>query len=181
MKHTFLILSDTLLIITGTALILAFIFMRRLYTKSPPDKIMIVFGKKRGHLNYKYYIGGQAFVLPIIHKVHYLDLKDFIYENRFSDKNDVGERVSFDLKFTGGISQNPAIVPNAIDHLIGLSNDRIQNLAIEIISKTVRKNLSEVIYDKNDPDKMKHDVFLSVNYELESIGLELKSFKINYL
>lgn len=120
--------------------------------------------------------GGAAFIWPIIQDYAFLDLTPQSIEvnltNALSKQN---IRVDVPSRFTIGISTEPGVMENAAEKLLGLSKDKIHNLALDIIFGQLRLVVATMDIEEinNNRDKFLSNVSSNVEQELKKVGLKL--------
>ncbi|MCB9263114.1 MAG: flotillin family protein [Flavobacteriales bacterium] len=160
--------------------ILIFSLLRR-YKRCPSDRILVVYGKvgKDGdklNRTAKCIHGGAAFIWPVIQDYAFLDLTPLSIEvnltNALSKQN---IRVDVPSRFTIGISNEPGVMENAAERLLGLTKDSIHNLALDIIFGQLRLVVATMDIEEinNNRDKFLANVSSNVEAELKKVGLKL--------
>ena len=168
----------------GFAILFLFIiiisFIRR-YKRCPSDRILVVYGKVGSGNSAKCIHGGAAFIWPVIQDYEYLDLTPISIEvnliNALSKQN---IRVNVPSRFTIGISTEPGIMQNAAERLLGLGQQEIQDLAMEIIFGQLRLVVASMDIEEinSDRDKFLSNISNSVESELKKVGLKLINVNI---
>ena len=119
------------------AVALLFFFISR-YRRCPSDKILVIYGKT-GSGSAKCLAGGAAFVWPVIQDYEYLDLSpisiDVDLQNALSKQN---IRVNVPSRFTVAISNEPRVMLNAAERLLGKSTNELRDIAKDIIFGQLR-------------------------------------------
>ena len=116
-------------VIAGFSLLIVFflVWVKR-YKRCPSDRILVVYGRVNGG-SAKCIQGGAAFIWPIIQDYAFLDLTpislDVELKNALSKQN---IRVDIPSSFTIGIATEPAVMNNAAERLLGLTNDKIKEI-----------------------------------------------------
>lgn len=155
-------------------------FIRR-YKRCPSDRILVVYGKVGTGNSARCIHGGAAFIWPVIQDYEFLDLTPISIEvnlvNALSKQN---IRVNVPSRFTIGVSTEPGVMQNAAERLLGLGQQEIQDLAMEIIFGQLRlvvasMNIEEI---NNDRDKFLTNISNSVESELKKVGLKLINVNI---
>ncbi len=158
-------------------LVSIFTFLVKRYKRCPSDRILVVFGKIGGKkATAKCVHGGAAFVIPIIQDYQYLDLTpipiEVGLENALSRQN---IRVNVPSRFMVGISTEEAVMGNAAERLLGLTQSEIRHLAADIIFGQLRVVIATMDIEEINADREKFltNVSASVEHELRKIGLKL--------
>ena len=162
-------------------LITLMVFLRR-YKRCPSDKILVVYGKVSGKgRSARCYHGGAAFVWPVLQAHQFLDLTpltiDINLQGALSMQN---IRVNCPSSFTIGISTEPGVMDNAAERLLGMSLDRISELARDIIFGQLRVVLATMPIEEinADRDKLIDNITNGVEVELKKVGLRLINVNI---
>ncbi len=160
-----------LIFIAFTALI---IFLTR-YKRCPSDKILVIYGKT-GKGSAKCVAGGATFVWPVIQSYEYLDLSpisiDVDLRGALSKQN---IRVAVPSRFTVAVSNEPGVMINAAERLLGKPIDEIREIAKDIIFGQLRLVVATMDIEEinSDRDKFLSNVSQNVGTELRKIGLAL--------
>ena len=144
--------------------------------RCPSDQILVKYGSFTGGKSAKCLAGGTAFVWPVIQGYEYLDLTpvsiDVNLEQALSKQN---IRVNVPSRFTVGISNEPGVMENAAERLLGQTTEQIQNIAKDIIVGQLRLVVAMMDIEEinADRDKFLANVTSNVGSELRKIGLNL--------
>ena len=161
------------------AVALLFFFISR-YRRCPSDKILVIYGKTGG-TSAKCLAGGAAFVWPVIQDYQYLDLSpisiDVDLQNALSKQN---IRVNVPSRFTVAVSNEPGVMCNAAERLLGKSTQEIRDIAKDIIFGQLRLVVAMMDIEEinADRDKFLANVSTNVGNELRKIGLTLINVNI---
>jgi flotillin len=153
---------------------LLIIFIVR-FKRCPSDKILVIYGKT-GSGSAKCLAGGAAFVVPIIQDYEYLDLSplsiDVDLRGALSKQN---IRVNVPSRFTVAVSNEPGVMLNAAERLLGKSTEEIKDIAKDIIFGQLRLVVATMDIEEinADRDKFLANVASNVGSELRKIGLSL--------
>ncbi|MFT7071662.1 flotillin family protein [Patiriisocius sp. Uisw_017] len=168
----------------GFAILFFFIiittFVRR-YKRCPSDRILVVYGRVGTGNSARCIHGGAAFIWPVIQDYEFLDLTPISIEvnlvNALSKQN---IRVNVPSRFTIGVSTEPGVMQNAAERLLGLGQQEIQDLAMEIIFGQLRLVVASMDIEEinNDRDKFLTNISNSVETELRKVGLKLINVNI---
>jgi flotillin len=145
------------------------------YKRCPSDKILVIYGKT-GEGSAKCVAGGAAFVWPVIQSFEYLDLSpisiDVDLRGALSKQN---IRVNVPSRFTVAISNEPGVMINAAERLLGKPTDEIREIAKDIIFGQLRLVVATMDIEEinSDRDKFLANVSQNVGSELRKIGLSL--------
>ena len=166
-------------IFTGLGLLVLFIallfFFVSRYRRCPSDKILVIYGKTGGG-SAKCIAGGAAFVWPVIQDYEYMDLTpisiDVDLKSALSKQN---IRVNVPSRFTVAISNEPGVMNNAAERLLGKMTNEIRDIAKDIIFGQLRLVVAMMDIEEinADRDKFLSNVSSNVGAELKKIGLTL--------
>ncbi|MBP1637693.1 MAG: putative rane protein YqiK [Bacteroidetes bacterium] len=171
------ILASPLLLIVVAAVVV-FVTISALvsrYKRCPSDKILVVYGRTGGS-SAKCIHGGGAFIWPVIQDYAYLDLKPLSIEanltNALSRQN---IRVDVPSRFTIAISTEPENMNTAAERLLGLTSEKIQELAQDILFGQLRLVIATMTIEEinTDRDKFLDNISKTVDSELKKVGLRL--------
>lgn len=169
----------TVLGLVVLAIALLFFFISR-YRRCPSDKILVIYGRT-GQGSAKCLAGGAAFVWPVIQDYAYLDLSpisiDVDLQNALSKQN---IRVNVPSRFTVAVNNEPGIMSNAAERLLGKSTQEIRDIAKDIIFGQLRLVVAMMDIEEinADRDKFLANVSTNVGIELRKIGLTLINVNI---
>ena len=145
------------------------------YKRCPSDKILVIYGKT-GQGSARCVAGGAAFVWPVIQSYEYLDLSpisiDVDLQGALSKQN---IRVSVPSRFTVAVSNEPGVMINAAERLLGKPIGEIREIAKDIIFGQLRLVVATMDIEEinSDRDKFLSNVSQNVGSELRKIGLSL--------
>ena len=166
-----ILLSVLVLAVFGT-----FIGLIKRYKRCPADKVLVIYGKTSTGKSSRCIHGGASFIWPVFQDYQFLDLIPMSIEvnlkNALSKQN---IRVDVPSRFTIGISTESAIMQNAAERLLGLTQKQITDIASDILFGQLRlviatMNIEEI---NSDRDKFLINVSNNVEAELSKIGLKL--------
>ena len=170
-----------LTIILAAVVCLLFLTFIARYKRCPSNKILVIYGKTGGGSAAKCVHGGAAFVIPLLQDYEFLDLEPFVVpielDNALSQEN---IRVSVPTTVTAAISNQPGIMQNAAVRLLGLSRDKIQSQAQDIILGQMRAVIATMKIEEINQDRQAFmtKVNEAVSTEMEKIGLEVINVNI---
>ncbi|MEE2711929.1 MAG: SPFH domain-containing protein [Planctomycetota bacterium] len=168
-------------VVIGLILFFVALFVATRFKRCPSNKILVVYGKVGTGRSARCIHGGGAFILPLIQDYDYLDLVPRPIEidliGALSKKN---IRVNVPSTFTVGISTQAAIMQNAAERLLGLSDQGIRNQSQDIILGQMRLVIATLSIEEinQDREKFLELVNLNVGSELQKIGLEVINVNI---
>jgi flotillin len=152
------------------------------FKRCPSNRVLVIFGKtgRAGHAA-KTIHGGAAFIVPLIQDYAYLSLEPIQIEiplrGALSAEN---IRVNVPSVFTVAIDTKPEVMQNAAVRLLGLSVGEIRKQAEEIIFGQLRQVIASMHIEEinRDRDKFLHHIMVSLEPELNKIGLQLINVNI---
>ena len=163
------------ILVAVVAFFLLAVFLISRYKRCPSDKILVVYGKT-GQGASKCIHGGAAFVWPVIQAYEFLDLTPLSIEvNLTGALSRQNIRMDVPSRFTVGISNEPGIMENAANRLLGLKMEAIRDLSQDIIVGQMRLVIATMDIEEinADRDKFVENVYTNVGSELKKIGLNL--------
>ncbi|MBT3981443.1 MAG: flotillin family protein [Bacteriovoracaceae bacterium] len=157
------------------------LFLSKQYKRCPSNQILVVFGKVTGAKAANCIHGGGAFIVPLLQDYTFLSLEPLAIEidlrSALSKKN---IRVNVPSTFTVGISTQTAVMNNAAERLLGLTNTDISTQAQDIILGQMRLVIATLSIEEinQDREKFLDLVNKNVNLELNKIGLDVINVNI---
>lgn len=170
---------EQIIILTAGLVGLVFVmllFLVTRYKRCPSDRVLVIYGKTGSGASARCLAGGAAFVWPVIQDYEYLDLApisiDVDLQGALSKQN---IRVAVPSRFTVAVSNEPGVMENAAERLLGKSNEEIMHIAKDIIFGQLRLVVATMDIEEinSDRDKFLHNVSSNVGTELRKIGLTL--------
>ena len=173
---------ETMVLVTVGAIIVftTLVALLTRYRKCPSDKVMVIYGKvgqdSAGQRSSKCVHGGAAFIWPVFQAYEFLSLTPISINvdlrNALSKQN---IRIDVPSRFTVGISVEPGVMQNAAERLLGLKQDEVEALAMDIIFGQLRLVVATMDIEEinTDRDKFLDAVSRNVETELKKIGLRL--------
>ena len=151
------------LVVALIVFLLPFIFILIRTKKCPSDKIMVIYGMVKPKDKSKYGAvcihGGAKFIWPIVQAYQFLDLTPINItveiKNALSKTN---SNISVLARFSVGISTEPEVMQNAAERLLGLSQQEIHEMAMDIIIGQIRFVVSTMEFEEINQDR---DSFLN--------------------
>ncbi|MBA3954528.1 flotillin family protein [Candidatus Dependentiae bacterium] len=168
-------------IIAAVTGLLTLVFVASRYKRCPSNKILAVFGKVQGNSFVQCIHGGGAFVWPLIQDYAFLDLTPrTIHIPLKSALSLQNIRINVPSTFTIAIDTSPECMNNAAIRLLGLSNQEIELMAVEIITGQMRLTVASLTIEQINQDR---ESFLSaiknhIDPELNKVGLSLINVNI---
>ncbi len=157
------------------------VLVSKRYKRCPSNRILVIYGKVRSGQSARCIHGGAAFVIPLIQDYEYLSLEPIQIEIPLKDALSVENiRVAVPSVFTVAIGTEKGSMNNAAIRLLGLNTSSIKKQAEDIIFGQLRQVIAGMgIEDINrDRDKFLHNILVSLEPELNKIGLVLINVNI---
>lgn len=195
----------TSLIIVGVVVLVAIITIIGIlsrYRKCKSDELLVVYGKTGSHKEKvserdakgnlvdreveiktaKVYHGGAVFVWPIIQGYEVMSMQpiqlNLVLKNALSAQN---IRVTIPTTVTVAISQEPLIMQNAANRLLGADDDVKESLISDIVYGQMRLVIASMTIEElnSDRDKFLAQARDNINTELNKLGLYLMNINIS--
>lgn len=167
--------------IAGAALFLLAAIAIKQYKRCPSNKILVIYGKVGGGKSARCIHGGGAFVVPLIQEAQFMSLQPMPIEiNLTGALSKQNIRVNVPSTFTVAISTDSAIMLNAAERLLGLTEEQIKEQAKDIILGQLRLVIATLTIEEINKDR---ELFLkqvndNVATELHKVGLQLINVNI---
>ena len=173
--------------ITGAAGIWAFVVMlRQLYFICQPSEVLIFAGLRRTtgsgqRVGYRTVRGGSSLRIPVLEEVMRLDLSNMIIDLRVDNAYSRG---GIPLNVSGvaniKISGDEPGIHNAIERLIGKSQDEIRHIAKETLEGNLRGVMASLTPEQLNEDKVTfaRTLLEEAEDDLQKLGLVLDTLQI---
>ena len=173
--------------ITGVAGLWAFVVMlRQLYFICQPSEVLIFAGLSRTtgdgrRVGYRTVRGGSALRIPVLEDVMRLDLSNMIIELRVENAYSKG---GIPLNVAGvaniKISGDEPGIHNAIERLIGKTQDEIRHIAKETLEGNLRGVMASLTPEQLNEDKVTfaRTLLEEAEDDLQRLGLVLDTLQI---
>ena len=173
--------------LTGAAGLWAFIILlRQLYYICQPSEVLIFAGLRRStgsgqSVGYRTVRGGSALRIPVLEEVMRLDLSNMIIDLQVENAYSKG---GIPLNVTGvaniKISGDEPGIHNAIERLIGKSQDDIRHIAKETLEGNLRGVMSSLTPEQLNEDKITfaRTLLEEAEDDLQRLGLVLDTLQI---
>jgi flotillin len=157
------------------------------YKKVPPDKAMVIYGRKmhpRAMIGYMILSGGGKFLLPIVEDVKYMDLglKQVVLEldNLRTDPSKGAEKVRINLVALYKISGDRSALPVACEHLLDKTAEDIKRMTEVMIEGHFRGIAATMTAEQIDRNRteVEDKLRLMAWHDLLNIGIDIKAFAI---
>jgi flotillin len=157
------------------------IFVVSRYRRSPPNRVLVIYGKVAGGNTSQCVHGGAAFVMPFFQDFAYLSLEPIQIEIPLKGALSIENiRVSVPSVFTVAVGTDLETMQNAAIRLLGLNTNEIREQAEHIIFGQLRQVIASMrIEDINrHREQFLHNILTSLEPELKKIGLVLINVNI---
>ena len=173
--------------LTGAAGLWAFIILlRQLYYICQPSEVLIFAGLRRRTgsgqtVGYRTVRGGSALRIPVLEEVMRLDLSNMIIDLRVENAYSKG---GIPLNVSGvaniKISGDEPGIHNAIERLIGKSQEQIRHIAKETLEGNLRGVMSSLTPEQLNEDKITfaRTLLEEAEDDLQRLGLVLDTLQI---
>ena len=173
--------------LTGAVGLWAFIILlRQLYYICQPSEVLIFAGLRRRtgsgqKVGYRTVRGGSALRIPVLEEVMRLDLSNMIIDLRVENAYSKG---GIPLNVSGvaniKISGDEPGIHNAIERLIGKSQDEIRHIAKETLEGNLRGVMSSLTPEQLNEDKLTfaRTLLEEAEDDLQRLGLVLDTLQI---
>jgi flotillin len=185
-------MADTVLI--GVLIIIIIVFQLALigiykmnYKRVPPNKAMVVFGKKnpRTKMGYRILTGGGKFIVPVVQDVAYLplDVRKIVIDLKKINIDVENSNKKVDVKITAliKISSQQHMLHTAAEQLLGKSDDEINSIAHDILEAHLEGLFATIDMKilKTDRDLVVTRIQAIAGADLKNMGLEIRSLVIS--
>ncbi len=177
-------------ILIGALVILAAVFSpiilyARRYKKVPPDKAMVVYGKRQvGKKGYQVISGGAKFIVPIVESYEFLPLDVRTLDVNVSDiVTDVarsGAKVNIKTVAQVKVSSDRATLDTAAEHLLHKTDAEINEIAMKTLEGHVRGVCATLTVEaiNSDRDAISSQIQTMAANDLKNMGIDIRSFVI---
>jgi flotillin len=169
---------------------LAILTISRLIVIVPPNMAAIITGRKRlvdegGTVGYRTVMGGRTMRIPLIERVHWLQLSTIPLELSVEDAYSKGN-IPLGVKAVANvkIASAPELVfNNAVERLLGKNIAQIEGLARETLTGNLRGVLAKLTPEEVNEDRLNFAKHLSeeADHDLKKLGLQLDVLKIQHV
>ena len=173
--------------LTGAAGVWAFVvLLRQLYYICQPSEVLIFAGMRQStasgkRVGYRTVRGGSALRIPLLEEVMRLDLSNMIIDLRVENAYSKG---GIPLNVSGvaniKISGDEPGIHNAIERLIGKTQDEIRHIAKETLEGNLRGVMSSLTPEQLNEDKITfaRTLLEEAEDDLQRLGLVLDTLQI---
>ena len=186
-------MNGDVVILIATLAIIAGIFAPILlyswrYKKVPPDRAMVVYGRKQvGKKGYQVISGGAKFIVPIIESYELLPLDvrtlDVNVNDIVTDVARSGAKVNIKTVAQVKVSSDPATMDTAAEHLLHKSDSEINEIAMKTLEGHVRGVCATLTVEliNSDRDAISSQIQTMAAADLKNMGIDIRSFVIRDL
>ncbi len=156
------------------------------YKKVPPDKAMVVYGRKQKKTRKGYQVisGGAKFILPVLEAYEFLPLDvrtlDVMVNDIVTDVKQSGAKINIKCVTQVKVSSDPRILDTAAEHLLHKTNAEINEIALKTLEGHVRGVCAVMTIEdiNSDRDMIAGKVQTYADKDLKNMGIEIRSFVI---
>jgi len=168
------------------AIILTLAVYASRYKKVPPDKAMVVYGRKvrEGHVGYQVITGGGKFIVPIVEAYEFIPLDvrtlDVVVNEIVTDVKQSGAKINIKAVAQVRISDDPATLRTAATQLLHKRDPEINEIALKTLEGHVRSICATLSVEQvnSDRDAIATQIQGMAANDLQNIGMEIRSFVI---
>ncbi len=186
MNGDVVILIATLAIIAGVFAPILLYSWR--YKKVPPDRAMVVYGRKQiGKKGYQVISGGAKFIVPIVESYELLPLDvrtlDVNVNDIVTDVARSGAKVNIKTVAQVKVSSDPATMDTAAEHLLHKTDSEINEIAMKTLEGHVRGVCATLTVEliNSDRDAISSQIQTMAAADLKNMGIDIRSFVIRDL
>ncbi len=173
-----------LLAVIAVAVIIALVVLyASRYKKVPPDKAMVVYGKR----GFTVITGGAKFIVPIIESYEYLPLDvrtlDINVTDIVTDVTRSGAKVNIKSVAQVKISGDKRVLNTAAEHLLHKTDAAINEIAMKTLEGHVRGVCATLTIEEinSDRDTISARIQNMAGNDLMNMGIAIRSFVIRDL
>ncbi|MEW5936638.1 MAG: SPFH domain-containing protein [Candidatus Thermoplasmatota archaeon] len=173
------------LIVVLTLFLIAVIYSWR-YKKVPPDRAMVVYGRKAKAQTRGFQVisGGAKFIVPIMESYEFLPLDvrtlDVNVQDIVTDVSRSGARVNIKSVAQVKVSSDTAILDTAAENLLHKTDAAINEIALKTLEGHVRGVCATLTIEEinSDRDAIASKIQNMAGNDLKNMGIEIRSFVI---
>lgn len=162
-------------------LVITLLVLRSAVVVCMPDEVIVLSGRPRtlpdgSTVGFRVLRGGRAVRLPLLEAMDRMSLQamlvDFEVSGAYS-KGGIALSISGVCSLT--ISQDPALLNNAVERFLGRSNEEVARVAQESIEGCLRSLVATATPEElhEQRDKLAEDLRTEVKRDLDKLGLQL--------
>ncbi|HKZ62962.1 MAG TPA: SPFH domain-containing protein [Thermoplasmata archaeon] len=168
------------------AVIISLAFYASRYKKVPPDKAMVVYGRKtrEGHAGYQVITGGGKFIVPIVEAYEFISLDvrtlDVVVTDIITDVRQSGAKMSIRSVAQVRISDDMPTLRTAATQLLHKRDPEINEIALKTLEGHVRGICATLTIEQinSERDAIASQIQGLAANDLKNIGMEIRSFVI---
>ena len=181
---------EYILLFAVFVIIALFVTYASRYKKVPPDKAMVVYGRKissKHKRGYQVISGGGKFIMPVIESYEFLPLDvrtlDVNVRDIVTDVVSSGAKVNIKCVTQIKISSDTASLHTAAEHLLHKSDHEINEIAMKTLEGHVRGVCATMTIEEinSDRDKISLKIQNMAAKDLMNMGIEIRSFVVKDL
>ena len=184
---TYVAMLSTMLMMIIAIIAMIIIYAMR-YKRVPPNKAMVVFGRRTMRADRKGYrvlTGGGKFIVPIVEEVKYLPLDvrnlKFKLDNVKTDPKTESARLKLEATAIIKIGSDPMSLNTAAEMLLDKKDEEINKMAYDVIEAHIKGICKTLKFEQIDTDRdlMAERIQNIIAMDLRNIGIEIRSMVIN--
>ena len=164
--------------------------IKRLMIIVPPNEAAVITGRQRllgdgTPIGYRTVTGGRTLRVPIIEEVQWVSLSTIPLEISVADAYSKGN-IPLEVKAVANLkiaSSPDAVFNNAVERLLGKTQQEVEALARETLTGNLRGVLSKLTPEEVNEDRLGFARHLSeeADHDLKKLGLQLDVLKIQHV
>jgi flotillin len=159
----------------------------RNYRKCPPNKVLVVYGRKQTgkdheRRGYRLITGGSAFVLPLFEDFTYIGLETFSVESSVTDTpNKDGVPVTVEATANIKVSSDPERLSAAVERMLGKTQQEIHTMLKTTLDGLLRQIIGTLTVEDivRNREKLAQEVLSGAQTELNKLGFQIDVFVVN--
>ncbi len=165
------------------AALAGFMVFARNYRKCPPNKVLVVYGRKNKQgQGFRLITGGSALVVPLLESFTEIGLENFSVEAAVvKTPNADGVPVSVDAVANVKVSSNPDLLSKAVERMLGKRPEEIKAMLKVTLDGLLRQIIGTLTIEEmvKDREKLAQGVLNNALTELNKLGFDIDNFVIN--
>lgn len=161
----------------------AFMVFARNYRKCPPNKVLVVYGRKNKEgQGFRLITGGSALVMPLLESFTEIGLENFSVEAAVvKTPNADGVPVSVDAVANVKVSSDPKLLSKAVERMLGKRPEEIKAMLKVTLDGLLRQIIGTLTIEEmvKDREKLAQGVLTNALTELNKLGFDIDNFVIN--
>ena len=147
---------QTMFIIAAIAVLLVILTIVGIlsrYRKCKANEILIVYGKTGGETSCKVIHGGAAFVWPVIQGYEVMSIVPLQFTQQVDGLSAQNIKTHIPVTLTTAICKTPAIMQNAAERFLGVSEEEVENTIRQILIGEVRAIMATMSIEDINADE----------------------------